>query len=183
MIIAIVESPKYSFWPVTFSVIYVIYNIYYISDLPADLGDSAFLFADDVKMAFERPQSSLEGMEPTDQPQRVLLSHSWKPPFHFSVFLHGRRQPPNSTGHHRPRPAGSVVMTLTSSVHCREAANTARQLFFTIRRSLCELSKAAFIPLYCAIVRPHLEYAMEANARHWGLILTNWRWSNALQHG
>ncbi len=44
------------------------------------------------------------------------------------------------------------------------AANTARRLLFVVRRSFSELSKAAFIPLYCAIVRPHLEYAMEANA-------------------
>ncbi len=33
-----------------------------------------------------------------------------------------------------------------------------------VRRSFCELSKTAFNSLYCAIVRPHLEYAMEANA-------------------
>ncbi len=33
-----------------------------------------------------------------------------------------------------------------------------------VRQSFCELSKAAFIPLCCAIVRSHLEYAMEANA-------------------
>ncbi len=32
------------------------------------------------------------------------------------------------------------------------------------RRSFCELSETAFITLYCAIVRSHLEYAMEANA-------------------
>ncbi len=118
-----------------------------------------------VKMVFERPQSSREGMEPTNQPQRVLLPHSWKPPFHLSVFLYGRRQPPNSTGHHRPRPGGSVDMTFTSSVNCREATNTARRLVFMARRSFCEISKAAFIRLYCAKVRPHLEYAMEAKAR------------------
>ncbi len=41
--------------------------------------------------------------------------------------------------------------------------NTARQLLFVVRRSLAELSKAAFIPLYCAIVRAHLDYAMKAN--------------------
>ncbi len=28
----------------------------------------------------------------------------------------------------------------------------------------CELSKTVFTPLYCALVRPHLEHAMEANA-------------------
>ncbi len=33
-----------------------------------------------------------------------------------------------------------------------------------VRRSSYELSTTAFIPLYCALVRPHLEYAMEANA-------------------
>ncbi len=33
-----------------------------------------------------------------------------------------------------------------------------------VRRSFCELSKTAFIPLYCALARPHLEYEMEANA-------------------
>ncbi len=33
-----------------------------------------------------------------------------------------------------------------------------------VRRSFCELSKTAFTPLYCALVRPHLKYAMEANA-------------------
>ncbi len=32
-----------------------------------------------------------------------------------------------------------------------------------VRRSLCELSKTAFTPFYCALVQPHLEYAMEAN--------------------
>ncbi len=40
--------------------------------------------------------------------------------------------------------------------HCWEAANTARRLLFMVRRSFCELSKAPFTPLYCALVRPHL---------------------------
>ncbi len=31
-------------------------------------------------------------------------------------------------------------------------------------RILLSITKTAFIPVYCAIVRPHLEYAMEANA-------------------
>ncbi len=55
-------------------------------------------------------------------------------------------------------------MTFTASAHCKEAANTARRLLFMVRRSFSELSKTAFTPLYCALMRPHLEYAMEANA-------------------
>ncbi len=54
--------------------------------------------------------------------------------------------------------------TFTASAHCREAANTARRLLFMVRRSFSELSKPALTPLYCALVRLHLEYAMEANA-------------------
>ncbi len=52
--------------------------------------------------------------------------------------------------------------TFTSSVYCRNAAKIARRLLFLVRRSFSELSKAAFTPLYCSNVRPHLEYAMEA---------------------
>ncbi len=55
-------------------------------------------------------------------------------------------------------------MTFTASAHWKEAANTARRLLFMVRRPFCELSKTAFIPFYCALVRPHLEKAMEANA-------------------
>ncbi len=54
--------------------------------------------------------------------------------------------------------------TFTGSAHCRGAANTTRRLLFMVRRSFCELAKTVFIPLYCALVRSHLEYAMEANA-------------------
>ncbi len=43
-----------------------------------------------------------------------------------------------------------------------EAANKARRLIFKIRHSFQDLSKSAFIPLYGALVRPHLEYRMPA---------------------
>ncbi len=55
--------------------------------------------------------------------------------------------------------------TFISSVHCREAANTMRRLPSMVRWSFMDFSKAAFFPLFCAIVRPHLEYAMDANAQ------------------
>ncbi len=48
-------------------------------------------------------------------------------------------------------------------MHCRGAAITVRRLLFMIRRSFTDLPKAALIPLYCAVVRPHLEFSMEAN--------------------
>ncbi len=76
-------------------------------------------------------------------------------------FLGGRHRPQNSPGHRRP---SSPRHDLLASAHCIEAANTARRLLFLVRRSFCDLSKTAFTPLYCALVRPRLEHAMEANA-------------------
>ncbi len=90
------------------------------------------------------------------------MLHCKEPPFPFSVFHRGRRQPPNSPGHRRLRHGVPLDTTFASSVHCRQAANSARRLLYMVRRSFCEISKTAFIPLYRAIVRPHLEYAVEA---------------------
>ncbi len=46
------------------------------------------------------------------------------------------------------------------SAQCTEAANKAKRLIIMIRRPFQNLSKPAFIPLYEALVRPHLEYSM-----------------------
>ncbi len=46
------------------------------------------------------------------------------------------------------------------SGQCTEAANQARRLIFMISRSVKDLSKAAFIHLYGALVLPHLEYGV-----------------------
>ncbi len=48
------------------------------------------------------------------------------------------------------------------SAQCTAAANKARRLIFMIRRSFQDLSNSAFIPLYGALVRPHLEYGTPA---------------------
>ncbi len=46
------------------------------------------------------------------------------------------------------------------SAQYTEAANKARRLTVVIRRSFQNLSKLAFILLYLALVRPHLEEGM-----------------------
>ncbi len=80
----------------------------------------------------------------------------------FSTAADANQQIPHVTD------TRALVLTLDttfpSSVHCREAANTAKQLLFMIHQSFTELSKAAFIPLDRVIMRPHLGYAMDTNA-------------------
>ncbi len=52
------------------------------------------------------------------------------------------------------------------SAQCTEAANKARRLIFMIRLSFQDLSTSAFIPLYGALVRPHLQYGVSACCRY-----------------
>ncbi len=70
------------------------------------------------------------------------------------------------------QPASKLVKDLgvqadnmfSSSAQCTEAANKARRLIFMIRITFQDLSKSTFIPLYGALVRPHLEYGMPAGS-------------------
>ncbi len=50
--------------------------------------------------------------------------------------------------------------SFSPSIHCKEAATKAKRMRFMIRRSFTELS--AFAVIYNLLVRPHLEYAMQA---------------------
>ncbi len=50
----------------------------------------------------------------------------------------------------------------SSSVKCTDAANKARRPIFMIRLFFQDLSKWAFLPLYGARVRPHLECGVQA---------------------
>ncbi len=128
----------------------------YLNDLLAALSDSAFLFADDVKMVFPRSQSN-----------RLLssLSSAWAWAGEWDLPINPKKCSCPTVGNLTPlSPSFSAAdtdhripqvtddTTFTTSAHCREAANTARRLLFMVRRSFCELSKTAFIPLYCAIV-------------------------------
>ncbi len=56
-------------------------------------------------------------------------------------------------------------MSTLSTALCTEAANKARRLIFMIRRFFHGLSKSAVVPIYGALVRPHLEYSLFAKPR------------------
>ncbi len=48
------------------------------------------------------------------------------------------------------------------SAQCTDDANKARRPIFMIRLAFQELSELVLLPLYGALVRPHLEYGMPA---------------------
>ncbi len=49
-------------------------------------------------------------------------------------------------------------------MHCAQAFKRARAALFLIRRSIITLTPEIFIPLYSTLVRPHLEYAIQASS-------------------
>ncbi len=57
----------------------------------------------------------------------------------------------------------TVNSAFTPSANVLTAANKARGILYLIKRSFTCLTKEIFVPLYRALVRPHLEYAIQAN--------------------
>ncbi len=57
----------------------------------------------------------------------------------------------------------TVNSAFTPSANVLTAANKARGMLYFIKRSFTCLTKEIFLPLYRALVRPHLEYAIQAN--------------------
>ncbi len=57
----------------------------------------------------------------------------------------------------------TVNSAFTPSANVLTAANKARGMLYLMKRSLTCLTKEIFLPLYRALVRPHLEYAIQAN--------------------
>ncbi len=96
-------------------------------------------------------------MGPTDQSYQMQLEAPLRLPFS-----------PDGSG--TPNPVPKLVQDLDvqtdnvcpPSAQCTEAANKSKWLIFMIRRSFQDLSKSAFILLYGALVRPHLEYGRPA---------------------
>ncbi len=149
----------------------------------------AILFADDVKMVYPRSQSS-----------HLLTSLSsawaWAEKWHLPInpnkcaCLTIRNLPPISPSFsaadtdHRIREVTDVrdlgVPLDTAFIGSPQCLEASRRLLFMVRTSFCELSKTAFSQLYCALVRPYVEYAMEANAPTPGADINQLDWVQRL---
>ncbi len=57
----------------------------------------------------------------------------------------------------------TVNSAFTPSANVLTVVNKARGMLYFIKRSFICLTKEIFVPLYRELVRPHLEYAIQAN--------------------
>ncbi len=56
--------------------------------------------------------------------------------------------------------------SLKPSAHCIAALKIPRAALILVKRSFVDLKPAVFLPLYCILVRAHLEYAIQATSSY-----------------
>ncbi len=56
------------------------------------------------------------------------------------------------------------MFSLTPSAHCIAAVKKVRAALFLVKRSIVDITPAVFLPFYCILVHPHLQYAIQATS-------------------
>ncbi len=147
----------------------------FFNDLADELTCNHLFFADDVKLIASRSQQHELG---SSIHQAFNWSQRWDLPLNASKSHHlSIGGTPDLLISLPEKAAGkslqkcelindlgiTVNAAFTPSANVLAAANKARGMLFFIKRFFTCLTKEIFVPLYSALVRPHLEYAMQAN--------------------
>ena len=142
--------------------------ILYTNDIPVGLNSTCLMFADDVKLVSTVPGSS---QLQRDLDQLKTWSETWDLPLNIAKcgILSTVNERPPSIGtnelpeHTTVRDLGVIMdSSFTPARQCAEAANRARRALFVLKGAVSNRTPEVWIPLYCAYVRPHLEYCVQA---------------------
>ena len=156
------------------SVLGPILFLLYVNDLPELLRSFVLMFADDVKLISARPN--------WQQLQRDLeifwhWSEVWSLPINIGKCAHlasgaasapSLNFDPTDSGSSLPivekaRDLGVVTTSaFTPSAQCAAAARKAVGMLHLTRRTFVEFTPTIFTILYSTLIRPHLEYAIQA---------------------
>ena len=149
------------------SVLGPILFLIFINDLARDLHNPCFMFADDVKIA----GSDLE--------RDVAVARSWSEKWDLPLNLEKcqllTKRAVQDRGYDLQLQHVSSVKDLgviisndfKPSLQCHRAANTARSELFRLRARITCRKPEVFLKYYTALVRPHLEYCVQAWAPYY----------------
>ena len=160
------------------SVLGPILFLLYINDLEEGVTGKILKFADYTKLLRKVKEIGDKQNLQDDIDKLVKLSEKWQMLFNFGKCkcLHTR---PGNTGMNYEM--GGTILSKTVkekdlgvtmnanmkvSEQCRIAASKGNQVPGMIRRNITYKEKRLIIPLYKAIVRPHLEYCIQAWSPH-----------------
>ena len=146
----------------------------FINDIDEGLDSNICKFADDTKLyrKVDSPMDSV-GLQ-SDLDKLVEWSHKWQMSFnvgkckvvHFGNKNQGFPYKMEGTllvSAEQECDLGVIVnSSLKPSKQCAAAAARANRMLGMIKRNFCHLSKDVVLGLYKQLVRPHLEYAIQA---------------------
>ena len=148
----------------------------YINDLPDVINSTTLLFADDTKIYQLLKHSNSTNTLQNDIDSVAEWADKWKMRFNTSKckIIHiGTKNPNVKYSMYDPIECKRMELQTTTcekdlgvnidnelkfSLHTTTSVNKANRIFGLIRRSFVYLDKLSFRYLFCALVRPHLEY-------------------------
>ena len=152
---------------------YTVFNIY-INDLEDDISSKVLKFADDTKV-FRKVTNDTDKQSLQDDLEKLVKwSEKWQMLFNFGKCKcihigHGNMDEEYKMGDAvlgRTTQEKDLGVTFNAdmkvSEQCGIAASKGNQILGLIRRTITYKEKHLIVPLYKAIVRPHLEYYIQA---------------------
>lgn len=139
----------------------------YVNDLTVDLRSTCLLFADDVKLISTVANGS-QLQRDLDEVNR--WSEEWDLPLNpLKCSILGLDSHPYYLGDtsipfvsHAKDLGVLMANSYTPAQQCIAAAGKARKALYVLSNAVASRNPEVWIPLYCAFVRPHLEYCVQA---------------------
>ena len=149
------------------SVLGPILFLIYINDLDDDITSKVLKFADDTKV-FRKIKSDADRQHLQDDLNKFIeWSEKWQMLFNFGKCKclhtgHGNEDTVLNTTLKEKDLGLTISADMKVSEQCGIAAAKGNQILGFIRRNIVSKEKELIIPLYKTIVRPHLEYCIQA---------------------